>query len=153
LLGIAPGVTGGLAFLYPHDTLETFDIPTAAGELDVAQLRAVIASRRPRAGVVERASSMPGQGVASVFKFGQAYGALRAILACLEIPYHLVTPGKWKNYFHLDRDKEKSRALALRLWPVAAPQFSLKKHHGRAEAALIARYGVETIPGLAWPTS
>src|SRR5262249_34906262 len=84
------------------------------------------------------------QGVASTFKYGVAYGALRTVVALCNIPYRLITPGKWKAHFHLDADKENSRVLAIQLWP-GCGYFALKKHHGRAEAALIARYGAETI--------
>jgi crossover junction endodeoxyribonuclease RuvC len=59
-------------------------------------------------------------------------------------PLHLVTPAKWKRYFGLDADKEKSRALALRLWPSRSDLFTRKRDHGRAEAALLARYFAET---------
>jgi hypothetical protein len=71
-----------------------------------------------------------------------AYGALRTVVALCNIPYQLVTPGKWKNHFRLDSDKEKARALAIRLWP-GCGHFERKRDHGRAEAALIARYGIE----------
>jgi hypothetical protein len=83
----------------------------------------------------------------STFKYGVAYGALRTVVALCNIPYRLVTPGKWKNHFGLDSDKEKSRALALQFWP-GCGFFSRKKDHGRAEAALIARYGAETWSSL-----
>jgi hypothetical protein len=87
---------------------------------------------------------MPKQGVASTFKFGTAYGALLAVTALCEIPTHLVSPRKWKTHFALDSDKEKSRALAIRLWP-GCGFFSRVKDHGRAEAALLARYGAEVV--------
>jgi hypothetical protein len=66
-----------------------------------------------------------------------------------QVPLHLVTPGKWKKHFQLTSDKEQSRELAIRLFPGSAFQFNRKKHHGRAEAALLARYGAETIGGAA----
>ena len=144
VLGIDPGVNGGLAFLYSDGRIEARDIPNVAGEVDIDATSRLIGSYAPEAAIVERASSMPMQGVASTFKYGAAYGALRAICACLEIPHHLVTPGVWKRHFRLDADKEKSRALAIRLWP-GTGLFERKKDHGRAEAALIARYGTEII--------
>jgi hypothetical protein len=82
--------------------------------------------------------------VSSTFKYGVAYGALRTVVALCNIPYRLVTPGKWKNHFGLDSDKEKSRALAIQFWP-GCGHFARKKDHGRAEAALIARYGAEMV--------
>lgn len=144
ILGIDPGITGGLAWLYPDGKVVASDIPTAGGEVDVDMIAAKLHEFRPGMAVIERAGAMPKQGVASTFKYGVAYGALRAVVAVLEIPQHLVTPGKWKNHFRLDSDKEKSRALAIRLWP-GTGYFSRVKDHGRAEAALIARYGAECI--------
>jgi crossover junction endodeoxyribonuclease RuvC len=104
----------------------------------------VIAEASPAFAVVERASAMPKQGVVSVFKFGMAYGSLRTVVAVSKIPHRLVAPTVWKKHFKLDSDKEKSRALAMQLWP-GCGLFSRKKDHGRAEAALIARYGLEVL--------
>ena len=70
--------------------------------------------------------------------------SVRGVVASLAIPTHMVTPGRWKKHFRLDADKEKARALAIRLWP-SSEHFERKKDHGRAEAALIARFGAETI--------
>jgi crossover junction endodeoxyribonuclease RuvC len=70
---------------------------------------------------------------------------VRGVIAAAGIPLHLVSPAKWKRAYGLDADKEKSRALALRLWPARADLFGRKRDHGRAEAALIARYGAERI--------
>lgn len=145
VLGIDPGVTGGIALFDPGEpsAIRAEDIPNVAGEVDVDTLAAIVREMGPTFAVIERVSAMPKQGVSSTFKFGAAYGALQAIVAVLEIPSHRVTPGKWKGHYRLDTDKEKARALALRLWP-GNGCFSRKKDHGRAEAALIARWAVET---------
>jgi hypothetical protein len=143
ILGIDPGVCGGIALL-TSDAIEAHDIPTVAGELNVDELLRIIRDAKPDMGVIERASSRPRQGVSSTFKFGQAYGALRAIVSLCQVPQHLVSPTVWKRHFALDADKEKSRALAIRLWP-GCGLFNRKKDHGRAEAALIARYGAEIL--------
>lgn len=145
ILGIDPGVTGGLAFL-SADGVEALDIPVVAGEVDIDAIADMIRARSPQAAIIERASAMPKQGVSSTFKFGAAYGALRAVVAALAVPSHLVAPAVWKRFYGLDADKEKARALAIRLWPRNGG-FSRKKDHGRAEASLIARYGDEKIPG------
>src|SRR5258708_695118 len=117
VLGIDPGVTGGIAFLDPDARgVQAADIPNVRGEGDVDTLAALIEHCDPRLAIIERAASMPQQGVVSVFKYGVAYGSLRTVCTLGRIPYHLVTPGKWKNYFKLDRDKEKSRALAIQFW-------------------------------------
>lgn len=143
IMGIDPGVTGGIAFLW-SDTILVIDIPSVDGEVDIDQLVDEIRLANPCAAIIERASARPGQGVSSTFKYGQAYGALRACCAVLNIPQHLVSPAKWKKHFGLDKDKEKSRALAIRYWP-GMRCFGRKKDHGRAESALIAKYGLEKV--------
>lgn len=150
ILGVDPGVTGGIAFYFPDEPgrITAEDIPNAGGEVDTDTLAARIRQLAPTMAVIERASSRPGQGVSSTFKYGAAYGALRAIVSVLHIPAHLVTPARWKGYFRLSADKELSRARALQLWP-GAGCFARKKDHGRAEAALIARYGAEVLTGRA----
>ena len=150
IVGVDPGITGGIAFLFANRVVVE-DIPTAGGEVDVDTLVRRVREMQPALAIIERANAMPKQGVASTFKYGVAYGALRTVVALCNIPYRLVTPGKWKNHFGLDSDKEKSRALAIQFWP-GCGFFSRKKDHGRAEAALIARYGAEvfrsTTPAL-----
>jgi crossover junction endodeoxyribonuclease RuvC len=116
-------------------------MPVVAGEVDAATLAARILQMGPAFAVVERVASMPKQGIASTFKFGSAYGAIRGILAALQIRTHLVTPGVWKKHFRLSSDKEASRALALRLFAASPEHFSHKKDHNRVEAALLAVYG------------
>lgn len=148
ILGIDPGASGAIAFYFPvaPDRIRVEDVPTAAGEIDVATLCDIIRVMGPNLAIIEQVGAMPKQGVSSTFKFGMAYGAVRACTAALGIPTHLVTPGRWKKHYRLDSDKEKARALALRLWP-SSGQFSRKKDHGRAEAALIARYAAESLGG------
>jgi hypothetical protein len=90
------------------------DIPVVCGEVDVDTLVWRVRELCPRLAVIKRAGAMPQQGVSSTFKYGVAYGALRTVVALCNIPYQLVTPSKWKNYFRLGADKEKSRA---QLWP------------------------------------
>lgn len=146
ILGIDPGLTGAIAFYFPSapHLISAYDMPVAAGEVDAATLAVRIKQLAPTFAVVEQVASRPGQGVSSTFKFGAAYGTARGILAALGVPCHLATPGRWKKHFRLDSDKERARALALRLWPASA-HFARKKDHGRAEAALIARFGAETL--------
>ncbi len=146
ILGIDPGLTGAIAFSYPENpgSIVVYDIPVADGEVDTDTLTDIIRGIAPTVAIIERVSAMPGQGVSSTFKFGSTYGALRAVVSVLGIPQHLVTPQKWKSHFRLSKDKEEARARALQLWP-GAGYFARKKDHGRAEAALIARYGAERI--------
>jgi hypothetical protein len=144
ILGVDPGITGGIAFLYPSGEIAAEDIPIVDGSVDVDAIVRRVRQHAPRLAVIEKAQAMPRQGVVSVFKYGAAFGALCAVTAICEIPMHLVSPAKWKRYFALDSDKEKSRALAIRLWP-GCGLFERKKDHGRSEAALLARYGAEVI--------
>lgn len=144
VLGIDPGLSGALAFYFTDQPslITAEDVPVAGGEIDVATLAQRLAQMRPDVCFVERVGAMPKQGVASTFKFGMAFGMVRGVVAAAGIPMHLVTPPVWKKHFRLDSDKEKARALALRLWP-SSTCFGRKKDHGRAEAALLARYGSE----------
>ena len=89
---------------------------------------------------VERVNAFPGQGVASMFSLGQSYGIVLGVAAALGYPTHLVNPADWKKFFKLGKEKELSRALATRLYPGVA--LDRVKDHGRAEALLIARYGM-----------
>src|SRR5437773_12165536 len=95
--------------------------------------------------VIELAGSRPEQGVSSTFKFGRAFGTVVGAVGALNLPLHFVTPSKWKGHFRLSAEKEEARALALRLFPACGIQFERKKDHGRAAAALRARYGAEAL--------
>src|SRR3954447_24131652 len=108
ILGIDPGISGALGFYCSAspDQAAAEDMPVAGGEIDTVTLARRIAQRRPVAAVVERVSAMPKQGVASTFRFGTAYGAVRGVLGALQVPVHLVTPGLWKRHYRLRSDKE-----------------------------------------------
>lgn len=146
ILGIDPGASGAIAFYFPSrpELVSAEDVPLAGGEIDAATLARRINQLRPTMAIIEQVGAMPKQGVSSTFKFGTAYGTVRGVVQALGVPMHLVTPGRWKKHFRLDADKEKARALAIRLWP-ASRHFERKKDHGRAEAALLARFGAETL--------
>jgi crossover junction endodeoxyribonuclease RuvC len=149
IMGIDPGVTGAIAFFFPEtpSRIVARDLPLADGEISAPLLADLIRVYKPGLAIIERVSAMPGQGVVSMFNFGRAYGDVRGVIGALNIPLHFITPQKWKRHFKLSSDKEQARALALRLFPACADSFKLKKHHDRAEAALIARFGAETIGG------
>jgi crossover junction endodeoxyribonuclease RuvC len=85
----------------------------------------------------------PGLSGAIAFYF-PGHPALSGVVSALGIQTHLVAPSRWKKHFRLSADKDEARGLALRLWP-NSEHFSRKKDHGRAEAALIARYGAEEV--------
>src|SRR6201986_740513 len=142
IMGIDPGISGAVAFYFPmvSGRIAVDDVPVAGGEINAAELARIIRIHRPELAVIERVSAMPGQGVVSMFNFGRSYGDVRGVIAAMEIPLHFVTPQKWKKHFGLSSDKDESRLRAIRMFPSAAESFKLKKHDGRAEAALIALY-------------
>ena len=147
IMGVDPGLSGAIAFYFPRhpERVSVEDMPVAGGDIDCVTLAGRIRQFAPDLAIVEAVHAMPKQGVSSTFRFGAGYGAIRGVLAALDVPTHLVTPGAWKKHFRLTADKEQARALALRLFPAVGERFSRKKDDGRAEAALIARYGAEKL--------
>ena len=151
ILGIDPGLSGACA-LYGLSSLSVFDAPTTEREvngkrkrqLDETALATYINVHQPfiRLAILEKVGAMPGQGVTSSFNFGLTYGAIRGILAACGVPFQTVSPQVWKRHFGLlGQPKDASRAEASRRLPGYANLWPLKKHDGRAEAALLALYG------------
>ena len=144
ILGIDPGACGAVAIMSDNGYLiDLHDLPHIEGHgLSEAILAEILREVDDcKHAFIERVSAMPKQGVASTFKLGVNYGAIRGVCAALGISYSLVTPGKWKRDMGLKADKNQARARAAQLWPGAAAQFARKKDDGRAEAALIALWG------------
>lgn len=146
-LGVDPGLTGAIAFYYSGypDLIAVEDMPVIAGDVSAADLAARINMVRPDAAVIELVGARPGQGVSSMFKFGKSFGVVIGVCQALKIPTHFVAPQKWKKHFSLSADKDDSRRRATEYWPDRPELFAKKKHDGRAEAALIARYGSEVL--------
>jgi len=146
ILGIDPGLSGALAWYFPADPglITADDLPLAGNEIDGAALRRRIDQLRPDIAVIEAVAARPGQGVSSMFKFGQAFGTVIGVIAGAGIPLYRTPPTRWKKHYALGADKEAARARAIALWPTSAA-FSRKKDHGRAEAALIARFAAEVL--------
>lgn len=146
ILGVDPGASGAIAFFRPDRPaeIEVYDTPLADGQVDAAALGRMVRAAGATEAMIERVGAMPKQGVSSTFKFGMAYGAVLAACGVLMLPLRQETPGRWKRHFRLDSDKEKARALAIRTWP-GSPDFSRKKDHGRAEAALLALFAAEVL--------
>jgi crossover junction endodeoxyribonuclease RuvC len=148
-IGIDPGLSGALAVLAPDGTLDAlWDTPTLTlrssrgirQEYDMPGLVALLA---PYGGsqtqvMIEESQPMPGQGVRSMFTCGLGMGVWLGVLAALEIPHTRIRPHVWKKALGLGKDKEQARLRAMQLYPHA--DLRLKKHHGRAEALLLARY-------------
>ena len=151
IMCVDPGISGAVAFYFPMvpARISVDDVPVAGGEINTAELARLIRIHRPTLAVIERVSAMPGQGVVSMFNFGRSYGDVRGVIGAMDVPLHFVTPQKWKKHFGLSSDKEECRLRAIRMFPTVAESFKLKKHDGRAEAALIALYGAEVLMKVA----
>lgn len=147
ILGIDPGKSGAVAFYFTSEPFRVAveDMPIVNEKVSGALLSDIIAKYGPSYAVVEAVGARPGQGVTSMFNFGVSYGIALGVLGVRAIPMHFVTPAKWKRHYALPADKEASRAKAIQLFPACASSFARKKDDGRAEAALIAKYGAEVL--------
>ena len=95
--------------------------------------------------VIEHVSAMPGQGVTSMFNFGQSFGVLKGICAALKLPVHFIRPVKWKKHFNLiNTEKDASRTKVIEVFPYISSKISKKKDANKADAILIARFFHET---------
>ena len=95
--------------------------------------------------MVEQVNAMPGQGVTSMFNFGQTFGAIKGISAALNLPIYFVRPSKWKKHFDLiNSSKDASRTKAIEMYPSMAENLSKKKDVNKSDAILIARFFSET---------
>ena len=146
-MGIDPGLSGAIAFYWPSqpEMITVSDTPVVAGFVDCARLGDLVRQIAPSFAVIEHCFGMPKQSAPACFNFGAAYGCIFGMLGALKIPHEKPVPAAiWKKHFRLlGGDKEASRAMAIRLWP-KSDRFSRKCDHGRAEAALIARYWADT---------
>jgi len=157
VFGIDPGFGGGIAKLTAlreiglafDETATVQDMPTTPGakgktELNMHDLyRALDIGGHPAVVWLERVGARPGQGVSSMFRFGQQLGAIEMAATAHGHRLRYVTPGVWKKHFGLSSDKGVARGEAARRFPGIAGQFSRVKDDGRAEACLIALYGAE----------
>jgi hypothetical protein len=148
-LGIDPGLTGAVAAVNgAGQLLDVFDMPVIDKQVSATLLAQKIVDIAPAGTVIaiENVASMPGQGVASTFKFGRSYGVILGVTGALQYPTLHPTATAWKKSMGLNSDKDHSRKQAVYMWPEWAKWFELKKHDGRAEAAILARWCV----GHAW---
>jgi len=156
IFGIDPGLSGALAILDEKKIFEVIDLPTMSDgkknkkQLNSAHLSKYIQSNiidlNKSAVVVEQVNAMPGQGVTSMFNFGQTFGAIKGICATLNLPIHFVRPSKWKKHFELiNSSKDASRTKAIEMYPTFADHLSKKKDVNKSDAILIARYFSETV--------
>jgi len=155
IIGIDPGLSGGIAVLENNKVLNMFDMPVMPEgkknkrQLNSAQLVSLIKenikSDEEIAVVVEQVNAMPGQGVTSMFNFGQTFGAIKGVCAALELPIFFVRPSKWKKHFELiNSSKDSSRTKVIEMYPTLSNQLTKKKDVNKSDAILIARFYSDT---------
>ena len=151
IIGIDPGLSGGIAILDDLKIFDIFDMPIMSegkkkkNQLNSAQLVNIIKKNIISNGdtflIVEQVSAMPGQGVTSMFNFGQTFGSIKGICAALNLPIFFVRPAKWKKHFDLiNSSKDASRTKVIEMYPSISPRLTKKKDVNKADAILIARY-------------
>ena len=151
IIGIDPGLSGGIAILDDLKIFDIYDMPIMSegkknkNQLNSAQLVNIIKKNLIPNGdtflIVEQVSAMPGQGVTSMFNFGQTFGSIKGICAALNLPIFFVRPAKWKKHFDLiNSSKDASRTKVIEMYPSISSRLSKKKDVNKADAILIARY-------------
>ena len=150
IIGIDPGLSGGIAILDDLKIFDVFDMPIMSegkknkNQLNSAQLVNIIKKHIVSGNtfvIVEQVSAMPGQGVTSMFNFGQTFGSIKGICAALNLPIFYVRPAKWKKHFELiNSSKDASRTKVIEMYPSISDRLSRKKDVNKADAILIARY-------------
>ena len=157
VISIDPGITGSICFFEDGKIIDLIDMPNMADgkkqkkQVNGAQiyneilLRTKNVEKRNIKVVIEHVSAMPGQGVTSMFNFGQSFGVLKGICSAMQLSMHFVRPAKWKRFFNLiNAEKDASRTKAIEIFPYISTQLSRKKDANKADAALIASFFYET---------
>ena len=155
IFGIDPGVSGAISVLENKKVIEVFDMPTMIDgkknkkQVNGAYVTNIIKERtdgeKEIVVVVEHVNAMPGQGVTSMFNFGQSFGVIKGVCSALSIPIYFVRPTKWKKYFNLIKtNKDASRTKVIEVYPHISSKLSRKKDSNKADAILIARYFNDT---------
>ena len=157
IIGIDPGITGSLCFFDDGKIIDLIEMPNMPEgkknkrQVNGAQIYHEIYSRIKNLDkksvkvVIEQVSAMPGQGVTSMFNFGQSFGVLKGVCAAMQISTYFIRPTKWKKYFNLiNSEKDASRTKAIEVFPYFASNLSKKKDSNKADAILIASFFYET---------
>ena len=155
IIGIDPGLSGAIAVLEHNKVLNIFDMPVMSeGKKNKRQLNSALLVNLIRENidknedvsvVVEQVNAMPGQGVTSMFNFGQTFGAIKGVCAALRLPIFFVRPSKWKKHFELiNSSKDSSRTKAIEMYPSLSDDLAKKKDVNKSDAILIARFYSET---------
>ena len=153
IIAIDPGINGAICFFENGEVKDVFEMPTMAEgkknkrQVNGHQMFNELSYRIKKYGihkinvVVEQVSAMPGQGVTSMFNFGQSFGVIKGICAAMQLPIFFVRPAKWKKHFELiNTQKDASRTKAIEMFPKISSILSKKKDSNKADAILIASF-------------
>ncbi len=155
IIGIDPGVSGAICILNNGKIVELYEMPTMIdGKKNKKQVNGAeitnifqkeLVNEKNSKVIIEHVSAMPGQGVTSMFNFGQSFGVVKGICAALRLPLYFVRPVKWKKHFNLiNSQKDASRTKVIEIFPYISSKISKKKDANKADAILIARFFHET---------
>ena len=157
IIAVDPGINGAICFFENGEVKDVLEMPTMAEgkknkrQINGRQMYNEILSRIENYDlqnvnvVVEQVSAMPGQGVTSMFNFGQSFGVIKGICAAMQLPIFFVRPAKWKKYFGLIKtEKDASRTKVIEIFPYISSQLSRKKDSNKADAVLIASFFYNT---------
>ena len=157
VIGIDPGISGSICFFQDGKIIDVVEMPTMIEgkknkkQVNGSQIFNEISEKIKKLDkkeikvVIEQVSAMPGQGVTSMFNFGQSFGILKGICSAMQLPMYFVRPAKWKKYFNLiNSEKDASRTRAIEIFPYFSNQLSRKKDSNKADAILIASFYYET---------
>ena len=157
IIGIDPGISGSICFFQDGRIIDVVEMPTMTEgkknkkQVNGSQIFNEISEKIKNLDkkeikvVIEQVSAMPGQGVTSMFNFGQSFGILKGICSAMQLPIYFVRPVKWKKYFNLiNSEKDASRTRAIEIFPYFSGQLSRKKDSNKADAILIASFYYET---------
>ena len=153
IIGIDPGISGAICFFENGVIKDIIDMPVMAEgkknkkQVNGSQLYNEIVIRIKKFSkkdifvVVEQVSAMPGQGVTSMFNFGQSFGVIKGICSAMQLPIYFVRPAKWKKHFNLLKtEKDASRSKVIEIFPYISSKLSRKKDSNKADAILLASY-------------
>ena len=157
IIGIDPGISGAICFFDNGKIIDVIEMPTMAegkknkkqvnGNQLYNELKKYLSEINidEACVVVEHVTAMPGQGVTSMFNFGQSFGVIKGICSAMQLPIHFIRPTKWKKYFNLIKtSKDASRSRAIEIFPKASEKLKRKKDSNKADAILIASYYYNT---------
>ena len=157
VIGIDPGISGSICFFQDGEIKDVVEMPTMIEgkknkkQVNGSQIFNEISEKIKNMDkknikvVIEHVTAMPGQGVTSMFNFGQSFGILKGICSAMQLSVYFVRPAKWKKYFNLiNSEKDASRTRAIEIFPYYSSNLSRKKDSNKADAILIASYFFET---------